>query len=715
MIEVDASTKVGNAPAMPDEIAIRRTPWAVSLWNRLTSWMTTTRDAEPAEPVDSPVHLGADFIEGSFHAPRYDPVSALSAMAAFPWVYAAMMRKARDFAGVPWRVVTSWDGDGGTPAPGHPLYALVEDWSPRVTGRQAHAQLCIDLSLTGNHIAVIGGRAPYIALQRLHPKRVRIGPDPFEGTGDYIYDSGDGQRIIPSAAIAHTRAPSWQDDPTGLWGTGAIEALHDDLTTDRNASKASAVLSKRGRPDVILGLKDAEKTALDPKFREEVKRRLDRMLEAGGTLVLPGDITATLPSWAPRDLEFPALRQLVREAVLAVTGVPPHMVGLPSANYALAEAQERAYWEGLSAFASDVADQHWRRIARLYGDGVRVVPDFSQVDVLQTGRTQRQQRVVAWKAMGVPLRDAAEMEGFQLPDGIDGELAPPPAPTTPSEPPSAVKAFLARAFRATETDADRAARWQAYVTEVHAPTEAALFAAVSVALTGQAARVASRLETAPMPEKSAVARLTKQDEDPPWLVALLDALLAGEGEAFTAAVRAEVRAAVLLAFRQVARQVNRPEMGFDPVRINVATDERLAELVTDTSETTRAELRSIVRVGLGQGLSVNEMQRQIMDSQAFSPSRALMIARTEATASLSAGADEGYVAAKELGVGLKIGWLSARYSNVRRTHLLADGQLIDVGGEFRLADGDHGPGPGRMQKAENSVNCRCTTYAEIEE
>lgn len=794
---------MGHACAKPPIMDVpARTPASLvsRIWTSLLGWFG--RASPPMGKTDTarPV-MGADYAQGMPSKPGYDVEAAMSAYAAFPWVYAAAIRASRDFAGLPLVVVKGRRSDAVVLSD-HPLYDLLEQTSLRVTGRQYRAQQWLDLTLAGNSIGFITGRGRGTVLQRLHPRRVSIETDPQDGWGRYIWEAAGGRVFLSAESIVHVRTPSWSDDPRGLWGTGAIEALHNDLNTDKRASMSASILAKRGRPDIIISPgPDTPANAWNQPFRDALRASLNALLEEGGTVVVGAEAKIDMPSWSPRDIEFPALRQLVREAVLAVTGVPPHLVGLPVANYAQAEAQERAYWERLQSLAGDVEDACWRPVARRFGSDISVRHDFSKVDVLQAGRTLRQQRVQSWWMMGISLADAAAYEGFEdLPTPPEA----PAVPTTPGAPAplpglpdvavadsalngaqiasllqivfavangqltvdaavaiilvsfpmidqeaaqhiaeSASKssgdeaskmlscralvdgvnkrlisttaaAWFSRAFEPIRRDAvplaapdtgHRKALWENWITEAHTPGERRMQGVMVAQLKAQAARIVERLGAQKdrsievQRNADSLLRLLFPDTED---AAMMDGLIA------------EVRALLLSGFTTGAKAVQ-PGLSWNPKRLDAAVKNATASLVTQINETTRQQLREILAVADAAGSTTAEIQTAIQQATSFSPSRALMVARTEATRNINAGSIEAYRAAGAEGVDVQVQWLSAHDSNVRPSHAKADGQVIDVGGMFKLGDGDEGPGPGQMGKAENCINCRCTVAPKIKE
>ena len=353
--------------------------------------------------------LGADFAGET--SPSYDLNQAMSAYAGFPWVYAAGLRKARDVSAVP-LVVLRKERTGLRRLPGHPMEALLGQPSTRRSGRQYRAQMSLDYNVAGNVYALkIGDRAGLTSLRRLHPGRTLIKPNK-DGVSQIIYSGAGLTFHYQPEDVLHGALPSWEDGPEGLFGTGAILPLHNELTTDQRASTRAGEMAKRGRPDAIVSPK-GEMTTWSPEVRDQIKRQLNKLLSDGGALVVSSEVELKMPSWTPRDMEFQAVRQLAREAVLAVFGVPPHMVGLPSANYALAERQEIIYFQNVAAEASEMADQIWTPLAReLYGPRYCVGCDFSHIPALQLVRNQALERVKIWVELGASAAEAAEYEGL---------------------------------------------------------------------------------------------------------------------------------------------------------------------------------------------------------------------------------------------------------------------------------------------------------------
>ena len=673
---------------------------------------------------------GADHAAGSESKPSYDVQNSMSAHAAFPWVYAALLRASGDVAGLP-LVVVKGRGKNATVLDEHPLYNLIDNLNPSKLGegRRYRRQMYLDFRLTGNHFGRMIGERRAATVWRLHPRRVAIDPSPELGIGAYTYEPGNGRATFPEDEVLHISLPSWEDTPAGLWGTGAIQPLNNDLTTDQLASASASKLAKRGRPDIIVSPADKEAQMLfaSKDFRKELTARLDILLKKGGSLVTSGGAKVDMPSWSPRDMEFPQLRQLVREAVLAVTGVPPHLVGLPSANYALAERQELVYWEMQTAFAKDIEDSFWNPLARQWGPEFSIRHDTSGVDVLQNARTARLNRVVSWVGLGMQATAAAAYEGFgdapfsavtvipAEPPEDDGKALAKWFHPEPTREAPRLKAWwnLARGFVAPTVRAERIELWRTLDSQARDPAEKRFQTELAKALNAQQERAIKAIEGVGIESLTAGPWTQRALED-----AIIDLVWddKAEAEAMSEAMRESYRLALTDAFALGSELVGL-DLSWEPDALDLATNEILANMVVNVNAETKAGIQDIMVSGLRGGETVNEMQKRIQEDWRFSPMRALRVARTEATRAVSAGQHESWKQAEAEGVTLKQQWLTAEDNLVRADHIALDGEEVDVGGLYTVPSGEEadkqnhigesGAGPGEFDSAGMVVNCRC--------
>ena len=682
---------------MGDMLKIRPTWWA----RTLRAFGVLVEEPETHE-------AGADYARGGATPAGYAASSAMSAMAAFPWVLACVRAKAADISGLPLLAVRG-DGADAEALDSHPILDLLAKPASRTTPIQMRRQLMVDLELCGNaYLLVLGPREP-TSLIRLHPQRVRIIPTPDGQPDQYEYDQMGSSVRYPWERVLHIRQPSWEDGPEGLWGQGLIRALHNDLTTDLAAQKSAANAVTKGRPDSIISPKN-DGDIWSAKQVELIRKRVDKLLTDGGSLILAGTADYKALSWSPRDMEYQNLRVMVRDAVLAASGVPPTRVGLPTANYATAQQQSLIYWQSLHAEAS-LIDAELTRLAQMFDPSVRIKHDFAAVAALQPDRTERVNRVQQWWLMGVPLADAAAFEGFPDLPTRSASAAPVPTPTPPAEQ-EGLTDWMQRGLQlaaAPRTAEDRSIVWRAWIDSVHGPAERGLTLAVAGYFRDAADRIADRLAEV-LGQRAAPGGLTRAISQ-----ADLDAILDSVGEQAELAALAgpQLSEAVALAFASAAAEMAVGDLVFAP---NVpAETAKVQEMASFVTETTMVKVKKAINDGLASGMSVNDMQAAMKNLPAFTPARALMVARTETTRAVNAGAVQAMEEAQDtFGIKVKKEWITARDSEVREDHDDLDGVVVGQGEEFAIG-GASAQAPGDFGDAALDINCRCSVAPVVED
>jgi hypothetical protein len=150
----------------------------------------------------------------------------------------------------------------------------------------------------------------------------------------------------------------------------------------------------------------------------------------------------------------------------------------------------------------------------------------------------------------------------------------------------------------------------------------------------------------------------------------------------------------------------------------------VAQKVVQISNTTVTAIQGIVKLGISQGLSIKDIEKQIdaLYLDQIIPNRSEVIARTEVISASNAGSRFGAV---QTGLPLEKEWIATRDERTRETHSFENG----VGGQKRLRDeyyelpsgvklmqpGDpHGIADGLSGKelskavAKEVIQCRCT-------
>jgi HK97 family phage portal protein len=691
----------------------------------------------PSGEVD--FEAGADYSAHDAADPQYPKSSSMSAFAAFPWVYACVDAIAADLSGLPLRVIRG-TGDEAEVLDSHPVLELLANPSSRVSPTLFRRQLVTDYVLTGDAYALVAGESEPQALLRLAPQRVRVVPWTDGQPGSYEYNGAGGRSSYDYQEILHLRSPSWEEDPSSLYGTGAIRPLDADLRTEQAAVNSAASTAKIGRPSGIISpSEDGDRWSSEQiaRMRGAYEKQLGGK---SGVLFLGGSANFQQLAWSPRDLEFVEQRRMTRESVLAVFSVPPTRVGLPSANYATAKEQSRMYWTSLIAKAAMI-DAELTRLAQAFpnSENVRVIHDFAAVEALQESRTDRVHRVHSWWQMGLSLQDAATVEGFEeIPDAQ--ELLPEEAPPEPEEDveaeEDALRAltegyfqagsdrsealskffdpdFVADEYPVPETREERLAVWKSYIDRLHGPAERLIRARMDRFLTAQKRRYVNRIKALARKsfDGSVVRTLTDRD-----IEEILDEL--EEAAKLQAAATGYTARVTGAAFATAAKQLGVRGITWDPIRRREMRDSSIARMVAEVQASTVNGTRAIVLKGLSEGLPAQEIAKLLEADSAglFTRARAMRIARTETTRLTNAAALASMDEAAEMGFTVYKMWATAGDNLVRDEHLAMDGKIVDHSESFvsGLDGRELGQQPGTSGSASSDVNCRCTLLSFIE-
>jgi HK97 family phage portal protein len=703
-----------------------------ALWLARTVGALVTTPTEHSPGRDFHVPYGVD--------PGYEPADSMSAFAAFPWVRACVMAIAEDLSGLP-VVVKRGKGKKAVRVDDHPVIALLDNPNTQTDAQLYRMQLVVDLELTGTKyelmLSASQRRMDPAALERLHPQRTKPVTNERGKISGFLYDGGGELTTYDAGAVLYGRLPSWEDDARSLLGTGAIQSLHDELTAELAASKRAAEQAKRGRPDAIAAPAKDDDVWTSAQAEAASKAINDAFTARhGGVAVLRGGVKVEPLGWSPREMEFGAQRTLTRESVLAVFGVPPTRLQLPTANYAQSTDAMRQYWQGLVAKAKRYTDA-WTKLARMMPGGRpddTVELDFSGVVYLQEDRTARLARVSTHILNGMSPTAAYAYEGFDDAPIEDPEPPKPGAPPPPpdrgnrEEDPEENEAAPAKATRAKSAprmprpvaEADRLAVWKGWAARLQEPVEQQLRLAAARYLRGAQQRYIAKVLAELAKNEQ---RATGTDGIAPIRKDLAEAILialvgdASEAAHLRGALGDVLTRAIERAFRATARQMGEAldwNPGASPA------EQFLGELVTGVTGRTRDMVGEVVRRGLDQGLSAVDIARSLQtESRIFGPQRALNIARTESTRALNAGSTDAMSAAQRNGVAVRKEWLSARDGHVRPAHAALDGMVVGMGQKFVVPMGVEHAGaaaeyPGDFSAAAMVCNCRCTVLPVVD-
>ena len=666
----------------------------MAAWWNPTSWgwvkaLTNVRETVPD------ADYGADYGGDYARAPAFLPSDAMSAYCRFPWLYAPVSRRAADMAGLP-MVLTQGDPTDptATRVDAHAVLDLMAMPSSNTTGEELRRQLAVDLQLNGNaYLLLVGPRQP-TSIIRLHPESVRIVPQRHSPVVQaYQYSVGDGAVNYAPSRIIHIRYPSWEAGPAGLYGQGVVRALKDDLETELNAKEHSKKMSAQGRPDVVLSPgKDGE--TWGPRARAQVKEAYGEMVQGGGPIISGGSLKFDFLALKPRDMEYIEQHKNINAAIMAATQTPPVVLGLETANYATAKQQYAIYWGGILHDSRLIDAALTIQLARLWRPGLTLRHDFSGVEAMQVDRTDKVTRAHLHIAAGATPAAAYAYEG--LGDAPVSAEALSHA-TAPVEAPPEETASLSRKARHVE-----------WLAKAHTPSENRLREAVRRYQREAAARYAAAVERALRDASKGLrvvgdggADVMVKAPDLTFLTAELEAEMAQMSKRVGPSwlrswLLAAEAAAATLPIEGLVFETTDP----GPVRA-------LHEFLKPTSKATSEAVRMSVERGLAENATIGEIKASIMDASAFGRSRALRIARTEATRATNLGGLAAAERAADQGLTIMRVWSTAADEAVRDSHITMDGQERGMGEPFTSGDGNSALHPGGFAEAGESINCRC--------
>ena len=385
-------------------------PAKQSFWvSRIFSGLLKSFGRKEEKPVTA--NHGANWNNPYGIDPRYSPELALSAYGGHGYTYAAVVRSSQDLAALPLRILNG-SRSNNSEIDEHPVRELFNQPSSNMDGFLFREQLRTDLMLSGNcYILLLGLTDIPESIIRLHPDEVEIVTSETQGITGYKHTSSGQVVLYPPERVLHGRNASYAKGPQGLYGTGAIEPLTREINADINAQKLASTSSAKGRPDILISPVDpADVWGLER--RKEILDQYRGLASEGGAMVLSGQVAVEPLKLTPREMEFEASRRMARQSISAVTGVPPTVLGLPSANYATAQQQSVTYWTNQTKAAKRL-DHLFTQIAKLFDKNLYVEHDFSAVAALQAVRDAQLDRIARHIINGMPAQLAYQYEGLK--------------------------------------------------------------------------------------------------------------------------------------------------------------------------------------------------------------------------------------------------------------------------------------------------------------
>lgn len=258
------------------------------------------------------------------------------------WAHACVSLIATSAAMVEWYILDENDVE----IEDHEVVTLLknpnefDDWFSFIEGASA------DLSLTGNTFWLLNEINKYrqpLQIYRLDPKRTKPIPDKVAFIRGYRYEGDAGSKIdFDLEDVIHTKYFNPLDQYLGM---GKIEAAAMTMDTDYYSAEYNKNFFINGaRLSGILQSDRDISLAEMPRIEEQVKKLYQGRKNMHKIAILGSSLKYNPTAIAQKDMEYLAGRKFTRDEICVIFNVPPPKLGImDNANYKMEEA-DRTFW-----------------------------------------------------------------------------------------------------------------------------------------------------------------------------------------------------------------------------------------------------------------------------------------------------------------------------------------------------------------------------------
>lgn len=557
--------------------------------------------------------------------------------------------------------------------------------------------------------------------------RVTVHPDPVNYVSHFVYE-WNGQKIpfsreetvwIRYANVANEYSGLSPLAAARLAADTASAAMHSNMNVFRNGSQIAGMVV----PD--KGMAFSEEQA--EQLKNDMDKRFKGVDKAHRLGVLRTAVDIKSVTLAPKDAEFLGTLNWSLEDIARAYSVPIDKIG-GKRTYQNVEESEKVFWHDcMLPEARFIAAELTEQLLPAFGENLIAEFDTSDIDVLHEAEQDRWTRIKEQIVTGydsinnirkeegldpVPWGDVWWAQSSQIPidsnekpEPVMPALAPGPQDEnedTDDEPPTEDapdRAGTSQHSRMIAYGSDEHQRlWERYVLQSE-PYEQ---------------RIATKAKELFRTQQDAIAQSVRSERRKRDIADLADDPF--DKPKWIRRFREEMRPVLTLVAQDAARAAYN-ELGlttaFNVVDLNISNAmmrqaQQFAESVNDTTWDT---LRKSLKDGIEAGEAVDDLAGRVESVMADRiRSSGTTIARTETTRASTTGTHAGW---KASGVVSHVQWLAALDERTRETHISAHGQTVPLGEDFHVG-GCSGPGPGEIDCARESIQCRCTTIAILD-
>lgn len=564
-----------------------------------------------------------------------------------------------------------------------------------------------------------------------------VAPIPMDGkpriTGFYEVGHGRDKRRVDREDMVHFRL---YHPGHGLIGLSPLQALMLSYETERDQGRFLRALNSRGGQ--VAGVYSTE-MGLDPDARKEIQEDLRRQLSpenAGNPVLVTRALKYERSGLTLKEMAYLETSGLTHEQILRGYKIHPMIAGAATGtglNSDVANVVQRMLIEQalapLATLVQETANEKMLASGE-FGRGVTCAHDFSKTIPMRKVWLEVGEAMT--KLTGAPImtrnegRAQVDLEEADAPEAdellIPGNVSTDAAKAEAAE--AQAKAAMEAAKQPKVGPAESPARSAPDHARDAAPTSRELGRESLRVMADRTLRIHERRmergfrrlftqQEARVIEKLRGQNRTILPRDGHLLAAVraIDvAELLQDDDSDRSLVMELIRAVVEDQGEQAIADLGL-DLAFDVAKRDIAEwiEERAARNVRHINETTRERLRAEIAESEDARESLGELIARVERVFEGRRANASVIARSEVTpaysyATIEAWQQSGVVEGKE--------WLSANDDAVRDAHRELDGQVVPLGGMFRV-DGAEAPHPGAFGVAELDIQCRCTLVASL--
>lgn len=659
----------------------------------------------------------------------YSYLTALGDYERHNWVRKAVKVLTDNFAPLPILLLRDEEPFDGA----HEITDLLAGMNDAMSSVDVWQQWVIDMLLGGEEAweLVKDSRGNYVEVFPRQPHTLAVTPDAqrkrYFQVAHYTIEDGSGAPYtLPTDELIHFKF----FNPRNPWrGLSVIGAVRNSILIDTYAQVWSRLFfRKSARPDYAVVTPQGTTKSEREQIEMELGAKFGGTANAHKPVVLEQGVTdIKFLDWPPKDLEWVNQRELARDEIGAIFGVPDEIMGWGRDTYENFDTALFVLWSltllPLCGFRDTHLTEFFRRVGKLKPNE-RLATDTSHVAALKKNLKETVEMIDRLCGRGVPFNAASQHLGFGLTvEGGDVGYLPVSLVPVASDASSGKQAMqletraprkgIARAEiapKGIEYDSvEHRALWERFVkrTDPHARR---LGNVVARLFEQQEAEVLARLG------EEAKSRVSQKDSpqqvaDDPFDLDEWEARFRKEVAPILRSAVAEAGTDALLDLAiEIVFDVDAPEV----IAFLRARGQRFAHAV---NETTWQQLKDSLAAGLDNGELLPDLMARVetvMAGRIRSSSEA--IARTEITGCANGGVIHAW---DQSGVVEKKEWLSALDDRTRNhaagdefDHVIAHGETVGLDEPFE-ATGEPLQFPGDAGSPGNVINCRCSMVAHL--